>query len=359
MPKSRLDDVVSQVRARIQKAPAKGLNEQNTKATLIEPVLDALGWDTRDVEEVAREFRLRSSDKPVDYGLLQLRGPRLFVEAKALGENLDDHRWANQIMGYASVAGVAWIVLTNGDEYRIYNSHAAVPIDQKMFRSVKISDERSDCVETLGLLGRDQLEEKRLDVLWRAHFVDRQVRAAIEHLFAPDRESVVVKYVRARAKDLSEEEVCASLRRCKLTLDFPVPLEDLIEKNGGVGRSAQDSDESVAREKSNPGVSLNDLFVAGILRPPVAIQCQYRGNLLRARIEADGSTTWNGKRYPSLSTAGAVARASITGKRKDGTPAPINGWTFWNYANDRGEWVHIDAARQEFLGSKAKNENES
>ena len=40
----------------------------------------------------------------MDYGLLALRAPKLFVEAKPLGENLDDRRWASQIMGYASVA---------------------------------------------------------------------------------------------------------------------------------------------------------------------------------------------------------------------------------------------------------------
>lgn len=69
-----------------------------------------------------------------------LREPRLFIEAKSLGENLDVRRWANQIMGYASVAGVEWVVLTNGDEYRIYNSHAAVPVDEKLFRVVRVSD---------------------------------------------------------------------------------------------------------------------------------------------------------------------------------------------------------------------------
>ena len=62
----------------------------------------------------------------------------LFVEAKALGGNLNDRRWANQIMGYAAVAGVEWVVLTNGDEYRIYNSHATVPVEQKVFRTTDV-----------------------------------------------------------------------------------------------------------------------------------------------------------------------------------------------------------------------------
>ena len=59
----------------------------------------------------------------------------LFIEAKALDENLDDRRWAGQIIGYAMQAGVEWVVLTNGDEYRIYNAHAPVAFEGKLFRS--------------------------------------------------------------------------------------------------------------------------------------------------------------------------------------------------------------------------------
>lgn len=43
-------------------------------------------------------------------------------------------------LSYATVVGVRWCVLTNGDEYRIYNSHAAVDVEQKLFRSVRTSD---------------------------------------------------------------------------------------------------------------------------------------------------------------------------------------------------------------------------
>ncbi len=44
---------------------------------------------------------------------------RLFVEAKDLGKDLSDRKWISQILGYATVVGAEWCVLTNGDEYRI------------------------------------------------------------------------------------------------------------------------------------------------------------------------------------------------------------------------------------------------
>ena len=47
---------------------------------LIEPVRRALGWNVEDIEEVVRGFKVKSRDKPVDYGLPALRAPKVLVE---------------------------------------------------------------------------------------------------------------------------------------------------------------------------------------------------------------------------------------------------------------------------------------
>jgi hypothetical protein len=80
-----LDAVLGQVRQRVDRYRGSPIGEQNTKAALIEPVLRALGWDVEDIEEVQREYKPKSADNPVDYALLVLRTPRLFLEAKGLG----------------------------------------------------------------------------------------------------------------------------------------------------------------------------------------------------------------------------------------------------------------------------------
>jgi predicted type IV restriction endonuclease len=66
--------------------PSQRVGESNTKAGLIEPIIAALGWDVLDPDEVHREYRRRPADNPVDYALLLSRTPRLFIEAKGLGE---------------------------------------------------------------------------------------------------------------------------------------------------------------------------------------------------------------------------------------------------------------------------------
>lgn len=122
-----LREAIRKVASRIQRFQDRSLGEQNTKASLIEPILEALGWDVRDPDEVHREFKPTPRDCPVDYALALLREPKLFVEAKGLGEMLADRKWIAQILGYATVAGIEWCVLTDGNEYRFYN--AGAPVD--------------------------------------------------------------------------------------------------------------------------------------------------------------------------------------------------------------------------------------
>ena len=102
---TELGKAIARVRSRIEKhGQSRTMNEQNTKAALIEPILRALGWDVEDVEEVVHEYRRKKQDNPVDFAMMILRTPKLFLEAKALRKNLDDAKWIKQALGYASVA---------------------------------------------------------------------------------------------------------------------------------------------------------------------------------------------------------------------------------------------------------------
>lgn len=342
-----LDRTLVDVRRRIDRAGSKGLNEQNTRATLVEPVLSALGWDVHDVEEVAREFKLKSRDKPVDYALLVMREPRLFVEAKALGGNLDDRRWANQIMGYAAVAGVEWIVLTNGDEYRLYNAGATVPVEEKLLRTVNISKDVGDAEEILGLISKDQLRTNRIGALWKAHFVDRRVRAAVERFFSADQDMALVNHVRAIATDLTPEDIRASMRRCKLTLDFPLSPDDLAAAN--VRRPARKSSKPTWKAEFGQEVTLLHLIQAGLLRAPSKLVRHYQGQDLEARLLADGNIEFRGKTFSSSSLAGSAARATVTGLREDGSMRATNGWKFWKCKGTDGQLVLLDELRQRYV----------
>jgi len=348
-----LRQALASVKNKIARHRSKGINEQNTKSALIQPVLRALGWDVEDLDDVQMEYKRRPSDKPVDYALMLLRNPRLFVEAKALGQSLDDRKWAGQIIGYASVAGVEWVAITNGDEYRIYNAHAAVPVEEKLFRKVQVSDESTNAADTLSLLSKARIRENEIDVLWNAHFVDRQVRAAVEELFATDPEpnASLVRLVARNVKNLTAGDIKASLRRAQVQFDFPVdpaavkfaPKPVSAEQRPPRKRKAGKKE----RQKAYIGISLSQIIEAGVITPPLTIFKKYRGQEFEATVQSDGAVAFNGAVYSSPSKAADEARRLVVG----GTPH-TNGWDFWQYRDKSGKNVRLDAARQEYLARR-------
>src|ERR1035438_3451214 len=158
------------IRKRIQQVRDRKelIGEQNTKAALIDPLLSAMGWELQEIDEVRREYRRKPQDNPVDYALFLNRTECLLIEAKSLEKDLGDRKWISQNISYATVVGVRWCALTNGDEYRIYNSHAEVDVDEKLFRKVRISDtEPKFIIDTLVLLSKDKMRGSLLDEIDR------------------------------------------------------------------------------------------------------------------------------------------------------------------------------------------------
>ena len=84
-------------------------NETRTRMALIDPLLQALGWDVSDPEVVTPEYKV--SDGWADYALLRSDGqPAATVEAKKMGEPLDSHRM--QMLNYSNAWGVEYAGLT-------------------------------------------------------------------------------------------------------------------------------------------------------------------------------------------------------------------------------------------------------
>lgn len=349
--------VLDTVRERITRHQRENIGEQDTKAALIVPVLRALGWDVEDLEDVKLEYRRRPADNPVDYALFLLRSPRLFIEAKSLGARIDDGKWASQILAYATVAGVEWVALTDGNEWRIYNSHATVPVEQKLFRVVRIADPGDHAADTLRLLAKSQMADHLIDVLWKSDFVDRQVRDALVKLFGPEPDPSLVRLVRARASALTPGEVRASLGRLRTTFDFPVARVSPAAVAAAPAKESSDAGASpivvagAARvSEGTPwrGVTLGQLIDAGLVRVPLDLEHRYKGTPLSARIEGPDRISFAGKVYDSVSTAGGMARKSVVGSPAGRAYPQTNGWTFWEYRTSDGELRQLDELRRQF-----------
>lgn len=356
----RLETTIKRLRERILDTRNRKLaiGEQNTKSALINPLLAALGWDMEDLDEISLEYRRKPQDNPVDYALFLFRTPCLFVEAKALDADLADRRWISQTLGYATVVGVEWCVLTNGDEYRLYNAHAPVDAEEKLFRTVRISDagQHTFTLETIELLSKDKMGEKQLDVLWNAHLVDRRIKSELESL-AQSQDAALLRLLNKRIPNLTRKEIRSSLQRASVRVDFPC----LPQTTAGAGRITSEKALGRRSAKKTTGrrsptsyaVSLRDLIEHGLIQPPLELETNYYNTRLTAMVQADGSVLANGATYNSLSEAAGMCRNAVKGPPRDGRKLyQTNGWTFWRYRDpETGRLKFVDELRRRYLSN--------
>ena len=102
-----------------------GKGEESTKQAMILPMLEALGYDIWNPNVVCPEYEADTAIKKggqkekVDYAILFGDQPRIFIEVKACGENLDGHH--GQLKRYfTSTPSVSLGILTDGIEYRFF-----------------------------------------------------------------------------------------------------------------------------------------------------------------------------------------------------------------------------------------------
>ena len=129
---------------------------------LIDPLLNALGWDTADPAMVIPEYRI--GDMKVDYALIKVpqgrrrAKPIAFVEAKRMVEYLRNHR--RQVFNYAYAAGVKFGCLTNGVRWVLYDVFdKEAPRNDRRVLDVSLRHESAfDCAVKLLLLQAANLE---------------------------------------------------------------------------------------------------------------------------------------------------------------------------------------------------------
>lgn len=334
----------------------RAVGEANTKAGLVEPILEGLGWDIQNPDEVHREYRRRSVDNPVDYALLLLRIPRLLVEAKGIGEHLDDPKWANQTIAYATAAGVEWVVLTNGAEWRIYNSHATVPLEQKLFQVVRLRDDFDHAAAVLQLLSKANMSENRIQELWKAYFVDQQVHEVLRDLFSggePAKELVAA--VRHRTENhLTLKDIRTSLTRVRARFEFPTVSDPtLVRPVGGISPDAESrSERSPTRQRvhrvtaEERRVTVRDLLAKGLLVPGATLEGTVTGQVVRATVRADGWIDLAGASYSTPSGAGGAAKEHAAGHPLSSSQRATDGWAFWRTEDARGLVVTLKELRQ-------------
>lgn len=96
-------------------------------------------------------------------------------------------------------------------------------------------------------------------------------------------------------------------------------------------------------------IKLSDLIEAGIIKPPFPIHARFKGKDFKAKIDKDGFVLLAGKRHTSLSVAGGIVRAAVSGKPADGLPyRRVNGWVFWKFKDTDGQAKPVNELRKRY-----------
>jgi predicted transport protein len=248
----KLVTTLEQLQAKLDRFRKEGLKETPTRTIFIDPMLEALGWDVRDPDEVQLEYPTVDG-KSVDYAMKINRKPVLLVEAKALNDPLTDVKDVTQTTGYAANDGIVWCILTNGVRWRVYRSVEQCPAPEKLM--FEVSYDPAD-LEALNLeqiaeqfqrFSRDEMAKGTLDELGEQTFTDGKIRKAVLHLFA-DPPSVLLKLIRHRTSDpsLRPQKIRDSLAR-------------VFQTSGGHGASVEVTLRMAAEKRKTSDRAKRDL----------------------------------------------------------------------------------------------------
>jgi predicted transport protein len=218
-PVEKLIRMIESIQSRLEDLRKRSLKEMPTRTIIVDPLLEALGWDVRDPDEVELEYPTVDS-KSVDYALLLNRKPALLVEAKPLDDALNDVKAITQVVGYAANDGIVWCVLTNGAVWKVYRSIEECPAPDKLMFEVSLDprDAEGLAVEQIARqmwrFSRDEMAKGTLDAIGEKTFNDGRVRKALDAIMR-DAPRTLLNLVRAAIDDgqLTPQRVKESLAR--------------------------------------------------------------------------------------------------------------------------------------------------
>ena len=196
---------IESLRMKLDKHRKDDLKEYPTRTIFVDPLLQALGWDVRDPDEVQLEYPTIDA-KSVDYAPKINRKPVLFIEAKPLNNPLTDVKSITQVVGYAANAGVEWCVLTNGVKYKVYRSTEKAEAPDKLLFEISLDPKDTEgmsiqqVAEHFARLSRDAMAKGLLDEIGEQIFTMGKIRKALDKLLM-EPPSKLIRLIRSTIED--------------------------------------------------------------------------------------------------------------------------------------------------------------
>lgn len=196
--------------AQIAERKAHVTNEEMTKQVLIMPFIQTLGFDVFNPLEVRPEYMAdfgKKKSEKVDYAIFKDNSPIMFIEAKHVTDNLENHD--TQLSRYFNATPEVRIaMLTNGVVYKFFTDlNSANIMDPSPFLTINITNLTPPDIEALSNFKKDRFETEALVKYAEELIYTSNLNSKLKDLFRnpPD------DFIRYLIKDFSDTRVTSTV----------------------------------------------------------------------------------------------------------------------------------------------------
>ena len=179
-------------------------NETETRSWTIDPLLIASGYLPR---EITPELKDQGHRYP-DYTILPSTSHSWYLEAKAWNVSLEDKQ-VIQALDYANHNGKRWVVLSNGQCWRLYDNSIQDVAAQKLVTEASLKDTEL-ILGFLVAIGKESVLNDSISIFAQEKIAERQVR---------ERDAKVNSFLSSQLRDEGSPVVIAIHQ--VLTNEFP------------------------------------------------------------------------------------------------------------------------------------------
>jgi predicted type IV restriction endonuclease len=221
----------------LEAAKDRDVNESDTSMIVTDMLAEVFGFDK--YAEVTREYAIRGTFCDL---ATKIEGQlQTLIEVKAIGLGLRENH-IKQAVDYAANQGVEWVILTNGQHWKVFSVSFSKPISADLvldFDILAMSPSDEDAVEDLFLLSKEGIQRSGLDAYNDQLKVRNKFNLAALILSDP-----ILHTIRRELKRISPD-VRISVEEIKAALSHEVIKRDAIE-----GEKATEAQRLVNRAAS-------------------------------------------------------------------------------------------------------------
>lgn len=221
----RLASGIKKFQPILESAIDRDVNESDTVLIVRDILSDLLGFDP--FKDLTAEYAIRG--RYVDLAIVKNERPVVLVEVKAIGTELHD-RHVRQAVDYAANEGVEWVILTNGQYWRIYKVTFSQPINSELVDEVDMLALNPRSTKDLELLFPITPEGIKKDEL--SSFYRRKRAVNRFFLGAIIRSTPIVASIRRELRKL-EPEVRISDDELRALIEKEVLKREVVEDDQG------------------------------------------------------------------------------------------------------------------------------